>query len=335
MLAAALTQAWWGPSPGAQAPPAAPPHPSPVSGRLGAAPLGPWPAVPRGVPPRPASRAHAPGTLCPPSTPPRAGARPPPAQKPVSQRFFRLQFKKLGMQTVRHPSSSLGETRLPGIRNHMPPKFSSPLSWPLPPERGSGSPERPGHLPGTHSGQQAGGGRPSERGACGRQAAPRPSALKASQGGQGTGRWLGTSPAPLGQPILAGWVYTLPLADCRQGLCPLHPGRWDGVSPWAARLPDPLLDVCLGNLPLRLAGYSGRNHDARGKDGSLRPNCPGTRVPRPCLTSSEAEQNLEQTEVSGRGQEGGWVGGPRSGNPKPWWEGVYRQDWGGQEGYTS
>ena len=138
-----------------------------------------------------------------------------------------------------------------------------------------------------------------------------------------------------GQPILAGWVYTPPLADHQKGLCPLHPGRWDGVSPRAASLPDPLPGVCLGNLPLRLAGYSGRNHDARGKYGSLRPNCRGTWVPRPCLMSSEAEQNLEQTEVSGRGQEGGCAGSPHSGSPKPWWEGVYRQDWGGQEGYTS
>lgn len=47
-------------------------------------------------------------------------------------------FKKLRMQTVRHPSSSLGETRLPGILNHMPPTSLSPLSWPLPPEVGRG-----------------------------------------------------------------------------------------------------------------------------------------------------------------------------------------------------
>ena len=134
--------------------------------------------------------------------------------------------------------------------------------------------------------------------------------------------------------MLGGFIPRLSLTVRRASV---HSILGDGMGcPYgAASPPDPLPGVCLGNLPLRLAGYSGRNHDARGKDGSLRPNCRGTRVPRPCLTSSEAEQNLEQTEVSGRGQEGGWAGGPHSGSPKPWWEGIYRQDWGGQEGYTS
>lgn len=90
----ALTQAWWGPSPGRRLHPLLPlPRPvwkaraAPVTLACGPPCVSPAP-LPRFLGPRPGDPLPTQHLF------PRAGA-PPPAQEPVSQRFFRLQFKKL------------------------------------------------------------------------------------------------------------------------------------------------------------------------------------------------------------------------------------------------